>query len=261
MGSRSRPSHGRSSSPWLGQHFLKSPDLAATLVQRAELAASDLVVEMGAGSGMLTEELARSGAKVMAVELDGRLATTLAARFRTRANVLVIIGDFFELPPAADPFRVFGSIPFGATTRTLRHLLNGTTSMRRADLIVQRGVAIKRARRRNLLNATWGPWWRFEMGKRIPARCFSPPPSVDAAMLVINKRKSPLLPAGDKRDFARFVGKAFRAADLRRAMTPYVSSRRLRRVLQALELPPDARPHELDVSQLVELFKTARERT
>jgi 23S rRNA (adenine-N6)-dimethyltransferase len=138
-------------SPRLGQHFLKSPELAASLVQQIHVASLDLVVEVGAGNGILTEELAGLAAKVVAVEVDPTLAISLIKRFSNSGKVVVVAGDFFDLPLPADLFRVFGNIPFGSTTRLLRHLLDPpVTGLVRADLVVQHGAAIKRTRRGNL---------------------------------------------------------------------------------------------------------------
>src|SRR3712207_9539949 len=65
---------------------------------------------------------------------------------------------------SAEPFRVVSNAPFNATTRLLRFLLDDpTSSLVRADLVVQLEVARKRAGvvGRNLLNASWSPWWEF----------------------------------------------------------------------------------------------------
>ena len=90
-----------------------------------------------------------------------------------------------------------GSIPFGATTAILRHLLDDTRSgLVRADLVVQWEVARKRAAMppTTLLSTTWAPWWSFDVGRRIPASAFRPVPMVDAAVLRVTRRTPPLLP-------------------------------------------------------------------
>jgi 23S rRNA (adenine-N6)-dimethyltransferase len=134
VGTRRRPEDQR----WLGQHSLRDPQVAAVLVSHANIASSDLVLEVGAGGGILTQELARSAHRTIAVELDPPLAAGLVARFGARENVLVVGGDFFKLPFPAERFRVIGNIPFGATTRILRHLLDPPmSSLWRGDLLVE----------------------------------------------------------------------------------------------------------------------------
>ncbi len=151
MGARRR----RPSTQWLGQHSLKNHKLAASLVHGTGISSSDLVVEVGAGDGILTKELVRLAGHVLAVELDPTLAIILVKRFADDPNLLIIAGDFLDLPLPAQPFRVFGNIPFGSTTRILRHLLDPTRAgTLRADLIVERGVAIKRAEPRTATSST-----------------------------------------------------------------------------------------------------------
>ncbi|MBA3432451.1 MAG: hypothetical protein H0U16_13370, partial [Actinobacteria bacterium] len=87
----------------LGQHFLKSHKLAASLVQRAGVSRSDLVIEVGAGEGILTAELARAAGRVLAVELDPALAIILIRRFSNDAGVSVVAGDFLDVPLPAQP--------------------------------------------------------------------------------------------------------------------------------------------------------------
>jgi 23S rRNA (adenine-N6)-dimethyltransferase len=106
------------------------------------------------------------------------------------------------------PHRVIGSLPFGATTAILHHLLDDPDScLVRADLIVQWEVARKRAVMppSTLLSATWAPWWSFEIVRRLPAAAFRPIPSVDAAVLCATRRDPPLLPLRMAAPYAAFV--------------------------------------------------------
>jgi len=241
---------------WLGQHFLKSPKLADSLVQQTNVSSSDLVVEIGAGKGLLTKELARRAATVVAVEIDPSLAIALVQRFSDNEKVLLVCSDFFDLPLPGRAFRVFGNIPFDNTTHLLRHLLDATgVPILRADLIVQRGAAIKRTRRWNLLNLCWAPWWDFTITARIGSRSFRPRPSVVAALLTILKKTTPLLPVHDTAEFVRFARTAWQAADVRTAMKQILPVRRLRNLSAELGFSPSASPANLDVHQWIALFR------
>ncbi len=195
-----------------GRHALKSRRFAAELVESAGISGSDLVIEIGAGSGKITEELAARARTVLAVELDLVLATRLLERFEARNNVVVAVGDALALPLPAESFRVFGNIPFAITTSLIRRLLDDpSTSMQRADVIVQMGAAIKRTRVRpsRMLNLCWAPWWEFRIARRIPSNCFEPRPSVEAALLTVSKREKPLLPVRESRAFTNFLKRRF----------------------------------------------------
>ena len=125
----------------LGQHFLAGGRLAAELVAQAGVGTGDLVVEIGAGNGVLTEALARRAGRVVAVEVDPWLAGRARSRLASYGNVSVVTADALALPPRR-PFRMMANLPFGSTTAILRRLLDDPrTQLERTDLIVQEQAA------------------------------------------------------------------------------------------------------------------------
>jgi 23S rRNA (adenine-N6)-dimethyltransferase len=193
----------------LGQNFLRA-ELAGALVADAAYRPGDLVVEIGPGLGACTFALARRGVQVIALEKDAAWADALRREVRRRGlhNVTVVRGDALEVALPRRPFRVFGSLPFGATTAILRRLLGDPEGpLQRADVVVQWEVARKRAATppSTALSTAWAPWWTFELGRRIPARAFRPVPRVDAAMLHVARRQPPILPLRMAADYVDFV--------------------------------------------------------
>ena len=145
--------------------------LAAELVEQAGVGAGDLVVEIGAGTGVLTEALARRAGRVVAVEYDPRLAERARARLAGFRNVRVVTADALALPMPRRPFRVVANPPFGSTTAILRRLLGDPrTRLERADLILQEQAARRYAARRPATPETiaWGAW--YDLAVRPPAR-------------------------------------------------------------------------------------------
>ena len=201
---RARPPRARS------QHFLRTRTLAAELVRDACVGPDDLVVDLGAGSGRLTAELARAAREVIAVELDTRWAAYLRGRWE---NVRVVEGDAALVPLPSDPFRVVANIPFDRTTDLLRRLLDDPrVPLVRADLIVEWGVGLKRALPwpSTVNDVRWGAWYRFALARRLPRSSFEPPPDVDAGVLVVERRARPLVPERDAARYAAFVAGGFR---------------------------------------------------
>lgn len=158
----------------LGQNFLARPSVVTRFLASAELGPDDHVVEIGAGSGALTLALARSGVRVTAVERDPVWAADLRRRVQgagLSGRVRVIRADLRSWALPEPPYRVVSSVPFGLTTALLRRLLDEPDrGPERADLIVQREVALKRAQvpPTSLLSARWAPWWSFECGPIVP---------------------------------------------------------------------------------------------
>ena len=219
----------------------------------ARVGPDELVVDIGAGSGRLTAPLARTGAEVWAIELDPSLARTLRSRFGAERNVSVIEGDALRVPLPRRSFRVVANLPFGSTTAILRRLLDDARmSLVQADVIVEWGVARKRATcwPSTLLGITWGAWYELRVVRRLPAGCFEPKPTVDAALLRATKRREPLVAERDASRFRHFVRIAF-AEGLPR-------SRGARRCLDALGLERRAQPRDLDVHQWAALFGVVR---
>lgn len=156
---------------------------ARSLVRRSGVRAGDLVLDLGAGTGVITHELVRCGCRVVAVELDPRLAARLRRRFASTPSVRVLEADALHVALPREPFRVVANIPFHVTTALIRRLLGHGRQMVRADLIVQWGAALKRSR------LGGNGRWSVELGPRITASAFNPAPPVDAGVLTITRRK------------------------------------------------------------------------
>jgi len=239
---RARPARAPS------QHFLRTAALAAELVTDTGIGGDDLVLDIGAGSGRLTGELAARARRVLAIELDPHWAAHLRGRW---PNVEVVEGDAAELALPDEPFRVVANLPFARTTEILRHLLDDPrTPLVRADLVVEWEVARKRACPwpSTLNGVLWSAWYRFSLLRRLPASAFDPPPKVDAGILAVERRQVPLVAERAWRDYRRFVAVGFRRG-LRAVARPNV----LRSMGAAR-----AQPRDLDAYQWAGLFSASR---
>ena len=243
----------------LGQHFLAGGWLAAELVEQAGVGAGDLVGEIGAGTGVLTEALARRAGRVVAVECDPRLAERTRKRLAAYPNVRVVTGDALALPTPRAPFRVVANLPFGVTAAMLRRLLGDPrTRLERADLIVQEQAARRYAAVRpgspELIG--WGTRYELSTGRRLGRGCFRPPPRVEAKLLVARRRRPPLVSPSGQARFAAVLRTAFRhpGLPLRRTLVPPLTYRQLRRLAGDLGFALDARPADLDAPQWAGVF-------
>jgi len=241
------------------QHFLRSTRLAAEIVRESDLRRRDLVLDIGAGTGVLTAELARRCERVRAIEIDGVLVARLHDRFARTPQVEVVHGDALGLPLPAEPFRVVANIPFNASTSICRRLLDDPrVLLRQADLIVELDVAWKRARvsPSTALGIYWGAWFEFAITRRIDRSAFAPPPNVDAGVLRISRRAEPLVPPVDAGAYRSLVTAGFE----RRALRHLVSRRELKRLARELGFAADAQAQQLDQHQWAGLFRYIRRR-
>ena len=180
----------------LSQNFLVDRQAVELVVKAA--APDGLVLEPGSGEGVLTWALAAAGAQVIGYEIDPRLARRLAARTRDDHRIEVVEADFTTARAPREPFAVVGNIPYSVTSRIVRWCLRapGLTS---ATLLTQREYARKRSGdygRWSLVTVESWPWFRWRLGDRIGRESFRPVPSVDSAILRIERRPAPLAGAG-----------------------------------------------------------------
>jgi len=244
----------------LSQNFLVAHRAIDALVDGSGVEHGDLALDIGAGNGLISAALVRRGAQVLAIERDPSLAERLRAKFATWPAVTVVEGDVLETPLPDEPFRVVANIPFGITTKILRHLLD-SDALARADVIVQAEVARKRGSggRGTLLNACWEPWFEFGTGARIAATAFRPRPRVDAAVLIVTRRSAPLVDPASRRDYTNFVTAAFEGArpTVASALARSIPRSRFTGLARELGFGADALPAQLDVSQWAGLFHAA----
>ena len=246
MAGRRAPSARRPS--WRSQHFLRTSALAAQLVRDADLGADDLVLELGAGKGRLTTELAGVVSRVRAVEIDSQLAARLRGRW---PNVEVIEGDAVRVRLPQEPFRVVANLPFDRTTDLLRLLLDDPrTPLLQADLIVEWGVAFKHSLPwpSTLNGVIWGAFYETSLTRRLPRTAFEPPPAVDAGVIVFKRRREPLIPSELIDPYRRFVSSGFR-----RGLRAMASTLAVKRIAGR-----GAAARDLDTHQWVELFLSQR---
>lgn len=244
-----------------GQHFLRSRAIAGELVDQAGISRDDLVLEIGAGTGRLTEALASRAGRVLAVELDPELADRLGRACSGNPRITVVQADAMAVRLPERPFRAFGNLPFGATTPLLRRLLDDPTSrLVRADVIVQYEVARKRASPwpSSLRSLSWAPWWEFAAVRRLPSACFDPPPSVDAGVLSITRRAPPLLEPSRRPGFEDLIARAFRRSPQPVRRSVPVSGLSWKRFARDRGIERDATARDLTVFDWVALAGLVR---
>jgi 16S rRNA A1518/A1519 N6-dimethyltransferase RsmA/KsgA/DIM1 with predicted DNA glycosylase/AP lyase activity len=250
--------HARPARAARGQHSLRSSRLAAELVRAAGVESGDLVVELGAGTGVITRPLAATGADVIAVELDPGLASQLRRRFAAVPRVTVVEGDALHWSWPRRPFAVVSNLPFADSGAILGRLFGDPRlGLKRADVIVQWEFACKHAAvwPATLKATYWRAWYEIAVTGRLARTAFSPTPSVDAAVLRVTRRAQPLVAPLDHRLYWRFLSNAFRAnRQIRASLSPQLSARHIKRLAPALGFALDARPRDLDARQWAALF-------
>ena len=244
-----------------GQHFLRSKRLAAALVADAGVSAGDFVLEIGGGTGILTRALADAGARVLVLERDPHLAAGLRSRFGSARAVVVVEGDANHRDLPSEPFTLVANLPFNRSGALLDRLLRADVPLRGALVIVQWELAAKQAAvwPSTLRSTYWRAWYEIEIAGRLARTTFAPPPSVEAAVLRVVRRKLALVPDPLHEDYRRFLAAAFeRREPVRRGLRHALTPLEVKRLAPALGFSPEARPWDLDANQWAHLFAASR---
>jgi 16S rRNA (adenine1518-N6/adenine1519-N6)-dimethyltransferase len=215
----------------LGQHFLTDEGVLKTIIQAAELAPGDIIIEVGPGLGVLTRELAGRVAWLFTVELDTKLAAILEKTLTSQSNVSVVSGDILEIDPASllreapaglpEPagsalgYKVVANLPYYITSAVLRHFLTARAKPRLMVVMVQKEVAeaiSARPGQMSLLSLSVQFYGQPEIVSYVPAGCFYPAPEVDSAILKITVPPRPAVEVSDEDGFFSLVRAGFSAA-------------------------------------------------
>ena len=179
----------------LGQHFLKGAWAARALARAAEISEEDTVLEIGPGKGALTRELLLTGARIIALEKDAALVELLREKFSIEiaAGKLTVISDDVRnaLPKTLGlengKYIVAANIPYYITGEILRQFLTAESQPKRMALLVQKEVAQRIiSKRESILSLSVKAYGVPKIAAKVPRGNFSPPPSVDSAIIVID---------------------------------------------------------------------------
>lgn len=241
--------------PELGQNFLVDRAVIAAIVGIVDETTGP-IVELGSGAGAVTKPLGRSGRPITAVEIDPKNARRLDRA--TPDHVTVHNADVLRFPFPSHPYVLVGNLPFHITTPVLRRIL-AARHWHTSVLLLQWEVARRRAGvgGATMMTASWWPWYEFSLHSRVPAMSFRPVPSVDAGLLRITRRPSPLVNGGA--DYQRFVKRVFtgRGRGLAEilARTGLIDRHSLRRWLRQEGVAGNALAKDLTADQWASLWR------
>lgn len=250
----------------LGQNFLHDQNLARWMVQQAELSATDFVLEIGPGLGAITEPALATGARILAIEKDGRLADFLRVHFVGR-RLEVIHGDAlgFELRRLFPhgPVKLLGNLPYYVSTQILLRCIEQPTPIILAVLMLQKEVAGRlsaspRSRDYGILTLIVQSQCRVEYLRTVPASVFLPQPDVDSAFVRLTPRAPDELPEHDRELFVALVRRGFsqRRKQLGKLLREKLSD--WPRAAREIGASVQARAEELSLEQWISLSNLVR---
>ena len=247
----------------LGQNFLTDENVARWIVEQLEIRPQDCVVEVGPGTGSLTEHAAPLCRKLVLVEFDSRLAEYQKERWAGDPHVEVHHADGASWDPrglfAEAPVKFLGNLPYSAGGAILQNFLSRPSAVERAVVMLQkefidRILATPEDDAFGLLSLRIQKNWIPRALKTIPPEAFHPRPRIDSTVMLLTPRPARELPPYDDRLMDELMRKAFsqRRKQLKKQLP---ASPPWEGVAASLGLSPSARAEELNLSQWVELAR------
>ena len=278
----------------LGQNFLHDGNQLRRIIKAAELTKTDKVLEIGPGLGPLTELLLENAGEILAIEKDARLVEFLRERFKcdsegrvprapNSANAkdqglaelappkfVLLHDDALEFLKRErrdwSDWKLIANLPYSVASPILVELACGDRAPNRSVATLQLEVARRLMAGADdedygvltlLVQLDFKPCEWF----KIPASCFFPEPDVDSGCVVLERRKSPLLPDDQRPVFVKIVKRAF--SQRRKMMLKLLKQdwpkEKLEAAFAELKIPPQERAEKLSLEQFVELTRMLAE--
>jgi len=254
---------------YVGQVFLKDKKYLKTIIRAAQLKPQEIVLEIGAGQGVLTEALLKEGIYVKAVEKDKELMASLRQKFQNQKNLTLIeadIRDFLKNPKkfkihlTRQRYKVVANIPYYLTSHLLKLLLESKNPPFLMVLMVQKEVGerlISQPPKSNLLAIATQYYSHCQLIKKVPKTAFWPQPKVDSAIIRLiyepkTKEAPPsvfflIIKAGFSQPRKLVINNLSQKLSLKREI--------IEEVFQKLNIDLKSRPQNLSLDQWLKLTK------
>lgn len=254
-----RPSKGR------GQNFLLDPEVIHAIAKSAEVSRDDLVIEIGPGLGILTQELLNRAGSVTAIEIDALLAAHIRATFGDLSQFTLVEGDalavdFAELSHGR-PYRIVANLPYSAGAAIVNRVLATGGPLRTATVMLQKEVGeriLAEPPDMSILavavQVMASGWENFV----VPPEAFWPPPTVDSIVITLQSHPEPLVPADEQSAFFALVNSGFRHKRKNLANSLHDETRiakpEITAILESAGIDPNRRAQTLAVEDWLGLF-------
>jgi len=230
------------------QHNLRGQDFIKELIGHSNIKPTDLVYDIGAGTGAITMALSQKAKFVIAIEVEPLAAEKLHQNIDGKfPNVDIIERDFMEVPLPTKPYKIFSNIPFHLSSPIIHKITEDVNPPEAAYLIVQRQFANKLLPNYDgftgALGMMIGPTFGVRIRRPLKRSDYTPPPAVDTVLIEIKRREEPFIPLDQMEKYRKFVEGCFSDPKIFKK-TPQ----------SKIGLKEGIKPSEMKLHQWVDLF-------
>jgi 16S rRNA (adenine1518-N6/adenine1519-N6)-dimethyltransferase len=252
----------------LGQNFLIDKNIQKKIIRASNLSKEDIVLEIGAGRGDLTAQIAQYARKVYALEIDQRLYPFLQQAIDVYDNCQIIKADilkfnlskFLKDNQIRQKIKVIGNIPYYISSPIIQHLIEHRQAISVVFITVQkefgrRARAIPGSKEYGSFSCFVQYYGECKILFEIKRNSFIPAPNVDSCFLSLKFREAPPVLVQDEEALFKLIRTAFnqRRKTLRNSLDGLLAQDRLKHFLQAAGIDKNVRPEELSLAQFADL--------
>lgn len=272
---------------WKGQNFLIDKKVIDEMIAVADLKKDDVVLEVGPGLGVLTEELAKKVKKVIAIEIDRNIVRALKDILRDYKNIEIMEGDILRLnyemnnlesgmsflrcglvaapakktsPTPLSNYKIVANLPYSITAPFLRKFLEGGSGPKEMLLLIQKEVADRitaEPGEMSLLSVAVQFYCQPRIISYVSKKSFYPQPKVDGAIIKIERRRAALKRGAAEETFFKLfkIGFSSRRKQLRKNLSAglKMEDNKIRQIFEELNFDFNMRAQELNVEDWIKL--------
>ena len=263
-----------------GQNFLIDANILEKIIRLSEITKDDCVIEIGPGIGTMTQYLAESAGKVIAIEIDRHLIPILEETLKEYKNVTIMNEDVLKVDIKkiveeknnGNPIKVVANLPYYITTPIVMGLFESGVPLQDITIMVQKEVAERMqvgpgSKDYGALSLAVQYYARPEVLLQVPGTCFMPRPAVGSAVIRLKRYEKPPVTAQDEKKMFAVIRAAFgqRRKTLSNALSGgltyadpegnpvQVNRQQVCAALEKMGIKPDIRGEALTLAQFAEL--------
>jgi len=246
----------------LGQNFLSNSNVSHEIVQKSEIDENDVIIEIGTGNGILTEEIAKNAKKVITFEIDERLKPLLEERFEDSQNVEIHFEDFLnaDLSKFKDisKLKYIANIPYYISSRILEKIFEESPKFEYAIFMFQKEfgqrLMAKSKKSYSPLSIFVQTYCTVEKIMDVSRNNFIPIPKVDSVILKFNPIYK-YVEEIDPKDFMKFVHMCFskRRKTIKNNLKGIIPD--AEKYLTEVQIDPSSRPEDIPLETYIQLYK------